>query len=477
MNLRLQVTSGLRWVAGTRFLGQLFTWTVTIAVLRLLTPADYGLLAMATVFVDFLAMMAQFGLGAAVIQAVSVDERKLQQIFGMVVVANLGLFIVMYFAAPLIATFFQEQRLIPIVRVLSMQYILAIFAMIPDAELSRKLDYRRLSLVELTASIAASLTTLGLALTGSGVWALVWGSLLGVLWRTVALNLLSPFFKWPRFSYQGTRELLLFGGNVTVTRILWFVYSQADVIIAGKVLGKELLGSYSVAMHLASFPTNKISAIVNQVSFPAFARIQHDRERYASNFLLAVRLLSFCVFPVLWGISSIAPELVSVLLGSKWLLSTVPLQLLALIMPVHMFAPFMNTAALGLGRADIAAKQVLIASLIMPAAFLIGSQWGLVGLAAAWLVAFPLVFIGAMVLFLQIIRLRIRDLLGAMAPPVAASLGMYAMVAVIRVILGPATGEVARMTALIFAGIVAYGVLSLVINRDGCREVIRTLQG
>ena len=155
-------------------LSQLFTWVVTIVVVRILTPVDYGLLAMAAVFIEFLAMIAQFGVGSALVQAVAVDERKLKQMFGFVIAVNLGLFAAMYSAAPLVADFFQEPRLVAIVRALSVQYVLMIFVMIPTAELSRKLDYKTVSLIDLIAAICASLATLVLALTGSGVWALVW---------------------------------------------------------------------------------------------------------------------------------------------------------------------------------------------------------------------------------------------------------------------------------------------------------------
>jgi O-antigen/teichoic acid export membrane protein len=186
-------------------------------------------------------------------------------------------------------------------------------------------------------------------------------------------------------------------------------------------------------------------------------------------------LLSFVVFPVLWGMSSIAPELIQVLLGEKWLAATVPLQLLALIMPVHMFAPFMNTAADAMGRADISTKQVFIASIIMPVAFLIGCQWGLVGLALAWVIAFPVVFAAAIVLFLPIIGLRVRDLLVAMAPPVCACGGMYGAVTLARLMLGSEVNDVVRMTALALTGMATYGALTAIFFGDRWREVIRIL--
>src|SRR5262249_14253997 len=268
------------------------------------------------------------------------------------------------------------------------------------------------------------------------------------------------FLKWPIFSFRGTRELVVYGGNLTITRILWFWYSQADTIIAGKLLGKELLGIYSVAMHLATLPANKLSALINQVAFPAFARIQHDRERYASHFLMAVRLLSFAVFPTLWGMSSVAPELVRVLLGEKWVAAIVPLQLLALIMPVHMFLPFMVTAANGIGRADVSTKQVLIASLVMPVAFAIGSVWGLVGIALAWVIAFPLRFAQSTRLFTPVLGLGARSILRSMAPSVVACAGMYLAVTAVRYLLAPQMGEYVQLVLLVLTGVAAYATLT-----------------
>src|SRR4030095_11317112 len=109
-------------------------------------------------------------------------------------------------------------------------------------------------------------------------------------------------------------------------QVLWFIYTQIDVVIAGRWLGKELVGFYTVAMHVASLPNQRIAAIINQVAFPAFASIQHDVKAVGRHLLLGVRVLSFIAFPVLWGISSVAPEIVTVVLGAKWNPATLPLQ-------------------------------------------------------------------------------------------------------------------------------------------------------
>ena len=477
MTFRSQVLSALRWIAGVSLLGQLVSWSVTIVVMRILSPADYGLLAMATVLVNFLGMMAQFGVGAAAIQASDMDDAKLRQIFGLVIVINAGLFLLLFLAAPLIAWFFDEQRLVAIVRALGVQFILMMFTVIPSAQLSRQLKFKGQSLVDLSGVIVSSLTALVCALSGLGVWALVWASLFMQAWRVVGYSLISPFWQRPDFRLHGTRQFLWFGGNLTVSRILWFFYSQADIIIAGKLLGKDLLGVYSVSLQLASLPVTRLSSIINQVAFPAFARIQHERDRFASNFLLAIRILSFTAFPVLWGMSSIAPEIVALLLGEKWREAVLPLQLLPLMMPLNMLAMFMNTAAQGIGRADIALKQVLLASAVMPIAFLIGVQWGVLGLSLAWIVALPAVLWGALVVFLPIIGLRVKDVLYAISRPALAALGMYTAVAFVRSMMDSGTQMIMQMMILIITGALAYGALALALNRAGCREIMSLMKG
>jgi len=145
-------------------------------------------------------------------------------------------------------------------------------------------------------------------------------------------------------------------------------------------------------------------------------------------------------------------------------------------MPLHMLAPFMNTAAQGIGRADIALKQVLLAAVVMPVAFLAGVQWGVVGLSIAWVVAFPFVLLGTLVIFLPVIRLRVTDVLYAIARPALAGLGMYAAVALVRGLIEPKMPMVAQLIILVLSGAIAYGAFSLALNRAGCKEIVGLLK-
>lgn len=477
MSLRSQALAGFRWTASVRLASQLITWAITLMVIRLLSPADYGLLAMATVFVSFLTMFSELGLGAAVVQKADVDEQLLRRVFGVVLAIHFSLAALLALAAPLIASFYGEPRVIPVIRVLSLQFVLAGFAVIPDAQLQRKMEFRNRSLLDLSNAVLASLTTLALALAGAGVWALVAGSLLSQLGKTIGINWLSPFLRWPDFSLTGMRSLLRFGGHFTAIQVFWMFLSQIDVLICAKWLGNEVLGFYSVAMHLASLPSQRLSGLVNQVAFPTFSRMQDDIHKVGENVLLGTRILSFFAFPVLWGMSSIAPEIVQVILGSKWAAATVPLQVLALIIPLRMVSNFVATALQGIGRSDIVLRNVIWAALLAPPAFFLGANgWGLLGLCLAWLVVSPLVFLQGMMRGLPVLQLRLAQLITAMLPAAVASLGMYVAVTVTRHFLMTEQEGVLRLLLLLGVGGVSYCAMSSGLNRHGAREVISLLR-
>jgi teichuronic acid exporter len=470
--LRSKVLSGLFWVGAARLLTQAFTWAITIVVIRLLHPSDYGLLAMAMLFGSFLVMLAEAGLRAALVQAPHLDELKLRRVFGAVILIAFGLFLVQLLAAPAIAHFFEEDRLVAIIRVLSVQFLLMIFAIIPNALLARRLDFKGSSLIAFGAAACGSVSTLLLALSGHGVWALVLGNLAAALFSTVLINFLAPFFKRPDFSFRDMREFFVFSGQVTAAVILRFLYAQADIFIAGKVLGKELLGLYSVSMHLASLPVQRISAAVNQVAYPVFAHAQHRLSEVPAYILKGVRLLSFFSFPVMWGLSSISGEIVSVLLGPKWQEAAVPLQLVPLVMPLTMLSPFLNTAFQAIGRPGVVLANVFTAFLLMPLAFWLGIQWGLFGLSMAWLLCFPLVFLINLWRMLPLVGLKLPAVIAAIARPAIAAGGMYACVAVARNLLSNDLTQSFLMMALVVTGICSHAILTLLTNRDGAREVI-----
>jgi O-antigen/teichoic acid export membrane protein len=475
MTLRNRTLSGFRWTATVKFASQIITWAITLLVVRLLTPTDYGLLAMATVFVAFLTMFSELGLGPAIVQRRDMDETLLRRVFGVVLLVHAGLAAILALSAPLIAAFYNEPRVAPIVQVLSIQFVLSAFIVIPDAQLLRRMEFRNRSLLDLSGAIIGSVATLALAFSGEGVWSLVTGSILSQTWKTIGLNVLSPFPHWPEFSLRGLKSMLAFGGHITAAGVFGMFFAQIDTVICAKLLGHEILGFYSVGVNLASLPSQKTAGLVNGVAFPAFSSVQHDVRKVREYVLMGVRVLSFFAFPVSWGMSSIAPEIVQVVLGPKWTMATIPLQALALVVPFRIVGNFIGVAVQGRGRPDIILRNTIwAASLGAPLLFGGAYFWGLTGLSVAWLVVSPLLFIPALMRSASVINVGISDVTRASVPAAGASLAMYAVVYFTRRIIGHA--DMLHMIILIAVGVITYGTVSLLANRERTAEVVTLLR-
>ncbi len=477
MNFRAQVLTGLRWTTGAKLVGQLFNWTITIIVIRLLVPEDYGLMAMAMAVIALLNLVNEMGMGAAIIQRRTLETEMLRRVLGLVILVNLALFAALYLAAPMLAAFFAEPRLIEVVQILSVQFVLIGISVIPQSLLEKRMAFKERSLVELIATTGGSLATLWFALVDMGVWALVYGNLVRAGIRALGLNLASPFLHLPNFNLAGIGKLASFGGLVTVERVLWYLYTEADVFIIGRLLGSELLGVYAVARHLASLPSQKLNSVITQVSLPAFAAIQDERERFAAYLVKATRVLSMVAFPLFFGIAAVAPELVRVFLGGQWEAAIVPMQIIALAMPLRMVGANIPTAVKAAGRPDINVMNLSIACVIVPGGFLIGANWGLLGVSMAWLIAYPVAFGIGVARARRATGVSLRSFAAANVRAAAISVLMYAAVVAGRALIPDDATPLIVLTALTTIGVSAYTALSAIFNREDAKEVFALARG
>ena len=387
------VLSALYWAAGGRFAGQLLSWLITLWVIRILAPADYALMALAMVFIAACALFDEVGLGSMITRARELDETSLRKAFGIVLTIKTALFGVLLVAAPAVGWLYASEELVPLVRLLAFNFLASALGVIPRALLERHMAFQKLMTAEVAATLTAAATTLTLALLGHGVWALAAGALSFTVVRTAIVNMLSPFVRPPIFSTRGMREFLTFGGTVSLERILWYVYSQADIVIASKLIGAEALGFYVVGKHLASLPAQKISPVIQEVMFPAFARIQADRERVGRSLLQGINALTVLSCPALFGMAVVAPDLIKVALGERWVPAALPLQTYSLILPLGMVSGIILSALKAVGRPDLSLRNVALGSALMIAGFVVGSGWGLAGLSLAWLLVYPVYFL------------------------------------------------------------------------------------
>ncbi len=465
-SLRQKVVSSFLWQGGLSFLSQVVTWVLTIFVIRLLSPSDYGLMAMASIFLEFLVMVSQLGLASAIIQSPRIGDRELQQVLGFIVSINfLACVLAFFFGAPIAAKVFGEPRLILILKVLSINFLIMSFYILPQSLLIRNLEFRKKAGVEFFARITSGLIALILAFMGLGVWALVTAFIALNIFKSVGFNIIYPIIMLPKFSFVGMGRLLRFGTTLTGNQILYFIYSQSDRAISGKIMGKDPLGFYSVALELASIPLDKVAPIIIQISFSAFSRIQSDIARVRQNVLKAVRLASLIFFPMFLGMAVVAPNFIPLVLGQKWAALVVPFQLICLILPLKALDPIVSPAVLGIGKPSVVFWNRAITLAILLPAFIIGAQSGVTGLCLAWLAAYPLVFLFTILRNFRVLGIPFLQLLSAIKFGVVGSTIMALGVITVAHILRDVLNNAMTLVVLISSGILVYLSLVCILNR------------
>lgn len=471
ISLKKKVLNNIIWLSSVTFLSQLISWSVTIVIIRLLKSEDYGLFAMATLFLGFLTMLYEVGMGSAIIQKSDVSEGDLKKLAGVVIIINSGLLSFVFVTAPLVARFFSEPSLVSILRVSSINFILLSLYFIPQTIFIRELNFRTKSMIDLFANLFSNAIILILALRDFGVWALVYGMIGMQLFKALAYNCQRDLRYWPQFTLRGIRSILVFGSHVTISKILWYFYSQADILIAGRLLGKELLGTYSVAMHIVSIPLEKISPIVSQIGLPVFSRLQEDIPTIQSHLLKLLRSLNLITFPVFIGLPLVAPDAIPLILGLKWIDIVFPMQILSLTMPLRLISIVLPQVVTGIGRPDIITKNLCVAIVAMPVAFLIGSRWGMNGLCYAWLTAYPVVFIVMTKRALTAIKLSLNALLDTVLTPLLASCMMAVGLLAFKAELSGLLPALWYIPTLIITGILFYSLTILLFDRNLLKEL------
>jgi O-antigen/teichoic acid export membrane protein len=476
MKLKQKVMSGLAWSVAGRFIAQAITWAITVVIIRILSPEDYGLLALATVFIGLLSLINEMGMGAGIVQRKDVDVPILKSLFSLIIFFSLVFYLFLYLLAPFIAGYFSEPRLVLLIKVLGLEFLINGFSVIPRSLLIREMKFRQIAIVEFASNVTGSVVTLVLALLGYGVWALVLGMLSIRVVATIGFTLSQPFIHMPSKSMQGMRAFFAIGGYVTFSRILWYLYSRADILIVGKVFGKEILGFYSVGLMLAQLPMDKIAGIVNQVAFSAYSSIQNDLELAGKYFLKSVRVISFLAFPVLWGISSISDMLVDVALGSQWAEASTPLKIIALIVPLRLISTFFSPLLVGLGRPDISLRNILTLSFVMPLSFFIGTYWGILGVCLAWVFAFPCAFLFNVMRLVKVLKIKISSVIFQIYAPALCSFLMYMIVKLSEWHIFKFEFHSYNLICMIIIGIISYSIFSLIFLKKHFYEIMGLLK-
>jgi PST family polysaccharide transporter len=475
-DLRERALRGVAWSAVERWGGQLMNLAVFVVLVRLVPPEAFGLVALATVFIAFAEAFVDQGLGDAVIQRKSVDPEHLDTAFWMNLAAGvLFAALTVALAAP-IAELLREPRLAPVLRWLALLFPIAALNGVQQSLFERDLDFRVLSLRSLAAIVAGGVAGLGAAFLGYGVWALVAQE---VVRRAVAAAMLWVASAWRpglRFSWVRLRELLAFGANSAGIRLLNFANTRSDDLMIGYVLGPVQLGLYSVAYRGTRMITGVLTSMVARIAFPVFARLQGDPVRLRRAFYLVTQHMSLVSFPVFVGMAVAAPDIVAAMFGPRWAASVPVMRVLAFIGILHSLFFFNSTVVMSMGRPGLRLALNTLNAVANVAAFLLVVRWGIVAVAAAFVVRGYLLSPLPLWAVHSLIDIDLKTYLKRFVAPAVATGVMAAAIAAVRM---GAEGWVSSpwvMVALdIGVGVLVYAVTLRMLAPSVVRESLELI--
>jgi len=449
------LASNLAWRAATNWSSQLVSWAALLIVVRLLSPADYGLVGMSVVLYVYLKFLGSFGIQATVLRHRDLSEEALAQLNSMGLVFGVGSFLLACLLAWPVSVFFKAPRMVPVVIVTCIGLIPLGLRSVPEGLMNKQMRLKSLSFFDALRDIVSAIVTVLLAWLGFHYWALVLGNLVSEIARcAVILAVQRHRFAWPRMAT--IREPLTFGWRVLVWTFAWSTYSTLDNVTAGRVLGQSSLGLYAMAWNLANMPLEKIVSLVTTLVPAYLSRVQTDMTAVRNYLRSLTEAIALAMFPTTIGLALIARQAVPLIMGPKWNGMIAPLEVLSAYATFRALVALLPKVLTAVGNAGFVMRVELTGLALMPVAFWTGSHWGIRGIALGWIFAYPIIAGALYWKTLKTIDMRLGDYVNALRPALHGSAAMAIAVIALRWKLPSTHFKWLQLMVEIGGGAVAY---------------------
>jgi O-antigen/teichoic acid export membrane protein len=428
-SLKGMASRSVMWTALGKASNTVISLFVTALLTRMLTPADFGIVAMVVVISGFLSIMAEAGVSTAVVQKRDLDERALSTLFwmgvGISLLAGAGLAL----ASPLVAALFAEPRLTPVVAILSVSFVFLAMGRIPNGLLERSFRFRELAVSEVVAAVSSGLVGVVLARAGAGYFALVFQAVVSSFLNAVLRLGFARFRPRLVFDMSALKTVTGYSTGVTAFTAINYWARNLDKALIGRALGAAQLGFYGRAYALMLYPLEGINGIINPSLHPLFSAMQGDPERLTRAYLKVARMVATLAVPAMCVLGTLAPEIVHTVWGKQWDPSVRVFAILCFVGSIQPVGSTFGAVFLATNRTRLLAIVGLVNSLVMMGGIALGVPFGIRGVAIGYSLAYGAIFLPTMYIVVTVLlRGRIKDIVsifvsaGAVAAPVLLGL-------------------------------------------------------
>jgi PST family polysaccharide transporter len=390
---------------------------------------------------------------------------------------GIGWWVISIPAGFIISAFYEEPAVHWIIAALGVTFVTTGLRVLPRALLSRDMRFKRVASIDAVEILTSTVMQIVFAYMGLRFWAMVWGSIIGSGISTIVALRFAPHRRqWPR-DFQSIAPSMRMGWHIVVSRFAWYLYSNADFAIVGRVLDKVTLGGYGFAWTIASIPVTRISALVAQVTPAIFSAVQNDKPEFRRYVLKLTEGLALITFPFAMGLALVSHEFVMVALGEKWRVAVVPLQLLSFYAGIRAVTTLHSQVLQYAGRSRDQMRYSVMALIVLPPMFYAGAKlMGVSGVAWAWIIGFPLIMIPPCRAVFQVTEMKPSDYFKALLPAAWASAAMAGVVLLVKHFLPVSMSDLQVLIVESVTGAITYTSLILGFQRDHIR-VLRSMIG
>jgi O-antigen/teichoic acid export membrane protein len=379
---------GFLWLGTSTILWQGISWAFTLITANLITPDDYGIIALTETFIPYLILLCGLNLQTWIIQKKSFSGEEYKQTAGLSILLSFIVFFIAINFTPSIARFYNKPELTSVLYILSGIFLCKGFSLVPESMLRRELHMKPIAIMNVLVVLLRGIVQVVMAFLGFGYWALVTGILVKELLETIFFIALKKINFSFLFSKNVILEALHFGIPATLGTFFWILYSSSDSMVIGKLLGTHTLSFYAMALYLIDIPLSKLNTLIRPIIFPYLSRIREADGNFEDEFLRIVRLVAGGIIPIMLGIGVTAPTLITVVLSEKWKPTGDLLQMLCFVGIGKTFIDNIHLLFTIIGKPKYVFYNNLLSSLILPLTFYISIKvYAVNGVTLSWCIS------------------------------------------------------------------------------------------
>lgn len=424
--LKSKTRKGLFWsfIDNAGVLGSQFLLGILLA--RILTPEDFGVIGMITVFINVGQFLMNSGFAQALVQKTDSTETDFSTVFFFNIFSSIVIWLLFYFTAPFIADFYHKPELVLVTRVITFSFVINSFGFIHLTHLTKKVEFKAQSFVGMAGVIISGVIAIILALKGFSYWSIVAQYLIKNLVSSVLLWIVSKWKPAFRFSWKSLKQLFRYSSHILTGGLITTIFNNIYFILIGRIFNATELGYYTRAYQFKDLPVNTINSFVQKVTYPVFSKIQNDDDSLISGLRKISRLLSAISLPLMVLMIIVAEPFISLVLTDKWLPSVVYLQMLSSFGWIFLLQAIYIQIATVKGRSDFYMQYQIIDKILIVLSILITWKFGIRALILGQLGA-TLISYGVSIVYLKkVITIKVKELLADIIPFLIASILLLA---------------------------------------------------